>query len=149
MLSRFSIRAKLITVISFLLVAMIGLGLVAIAEMRAINANATDIQSNWLPSVRLLGELRTGVTSYRSVLREHMLVETEDEKIAQEKTLEMLAQSNLKIRQEYEKRITSPEEHKLYDDWVKTWDDYKKGAQEVVAQLMSSRADLPADVVRL
>jgi methyl-accepting chemotaxis protein len=133
MLSRFSIRAKLITVISFLLVAMIGLGLVAIAEMRAINANATDIQSNWLPSVRLLGELRTGVTSYRSVLREHMLVETEDEKIAQEKTLEMLAQSNLKIRQEYEKRITSPEEHTLYDDWVKTWDDYKKGAQEVIA----------------
>ncbi|WP_458757211.1 methyl-accepting chemotaxis protein [Afipia sp. TerB] len=133
MLSKFSIRAKLIAVISFLLVTMIALGLVAINRMQTLNTNATDIQSNWLPSVRLLGDLRTGVTSYRSVLREHMLVETEDEKAAQEKTLQMLVDNNLKIRKEYETRISSPEEKALYDEWVKTWDEYKKGASEVIA----------------
>lgn len=133
MLAKFSIRAKLIAVISFLLAAMIGLGLLAISQMQTLNTNAADIQNNWLPSVRLLGELRSGVTSYRSVLREHMLAETEDEKVAQEKTLQMLVDNNLKIRQAYEKQITSPAEKQLYDEWVKTWDDYKKGAQEVIA----------------
>ena len=133
MFAKLSIRAKLIAVISFLLVAMISLGLLAISQMQALNTNATDIQSNWLPSVRLLGELRTGVTSYRSVLREHMLAETDDEKAAQEKTLQMLIDNNLKIREAYEKQIASAEERALYDDWVKTWDEYKKGAQEVVA----------------
>jgi methyl-accepting chemotaxis protein len=133
MLSKLSIRAKLIAVISFLLIAMIGLGLLAISRMQALNTNVTDIQSNWLPGVRLLGDLRSGVTSYRSVLREHMLVETEDEKVAQEKTLQMLVERNLKIRKEYEQRIASPEERALYNDWVKTWDEYKNGAAEVIA----------------
>ena len=36
----------------------------------------------WLPSIRALGELRTGVISYRNVLREHMLAETLEEKEA-------------------------------------------------------------------
>jgi methyl-accepting chemotaxis protein len=141
MLSKLSIRAKLIAVISFLLVGMISLGLLAINRMAALNATATEIQSSWLPSVRLLGELRTGVTSYRSVLREHMLAETEDEKIAQEKTLQMLVDNNLKTRQAYEKQITGPEERALYNDWVKTWDEYKKGAEQVVALSRKSTHD--------
>ena len=38
-----------------------------------------------------------------------------------------MVESNNKIRQSYEAMITSPEERALYDEWAKTWDDYKKG----------------------
>ena len=55
--------------------------------MRAINANTVDIATNWLPSVRVLGDLRAGVITYRNVLREHMLAETLEDKHASEKTL--------------------------------------------------------------
>ena len=56
------------------------MGLLAVSNMRAINANTVDIATNWLPSVRVLGELRAGVITYRNVIREHMLAETLEEK---------------------------------------------------------------------
>ena len=54
MLSRLSIRTKLVALVSLLLVALTAMGLFAIIEMRAINASAQDIKARWLPSVRLL-----------------------------------------------------------------------------------------------
>ena len=50
-------------------------------------ANTVDIATNWMPSVRVLGELRAGVITYRNVIREHMLSQTLEEKQAMEKTL--------------------------------------------------------------
>ena len=82
MFAKLSIRAKITAVVAFLLVAMTGMGLLAVRNMRAINANTVDITTNWLPSVRALGDLRAGVITYRNVVREHMLAETLEEKQA-------------------------------------------------------------------
>ena len=82
MFAKFSIRSKIISVVAFLLVAMTGMGLLAVKNMRAINANTVDITTNWLPSIRVLGDLRAGVITYRNVIREHMLAETLEEKEA-------------------------------------------------------------------
>ena len=85
---------------------MTGMGLLAVRNMRAINASTVDITTNWLPSVRVLGELRAGVITYRNVIREHMLAETAEEKQAAEKTLATVAENNNRIRQTYEPVIT-------------------------------------------
>jgi methyl-accepting chemotaxis protein len=132
MLSKLSIRAKIISVVAFLLLTMTGTGLLAVRNMRAINASTVDITTNWLPSVRVLGELRAGVITYRNVVREHMLGETIEDKDSAEKILQGVVDGNAKIRQSYETMITSPEERALYNDWSKTWDEYKKGTQEVM-----------------
>src|SRR5271154_5312206 len=132
MLSKLSIRAKITSVVALLLVAMAGMGLLAVYNMRAINANTVDIATNWLPSVRTLGDLRAGVITYRNVIREHMLGETIEDKDSAEKILAGVVEGNTKIRQQYEPMITSPEERALYNDWSKTWDEYKKGTQEVM-----------------
>jgi methyl-accepting chemotaxis protein len=87
MLANFSIRAKITAVVTFLLVAITGMGLLAVWNMRSINASTVDIATNWMPSVRVLGELRAGVITYRNVIREHMLSETIEEKDATEKVL--------------------------------------------------------------
>src|SRR5215471_1725531 len=110
MLAKYSIRTKIISVVAFLLVALTGMGLLAVKNLRSINANTVDITTNWLPSVRVLGDLRAGVITYRNVIREHMLAETLDEKAAMEKTLQGVVDSNIKLRQNYETMITSPEE---------------------------------------
>src|ERR1700712_1565499 len=125
MLANFSIRAKITAVVAFLLVAITGMGLLAVWNMRSINASTVDIATNWLPSVRVLGELRAGVITYRNVIREHMLAESLDEKLAAEKTLAGVVEGNNKLRQTYEPMITSPEERALYNDWVKSWGEYK------------------------
>ena len=94
MFSNLSIRAKIMTVVAILLAVMSGMGLLAVKNMRSINANTVDIATNWLPGVRVLGELRAGVITYRNVIREHMLAETLDEKIAAEKTLASLEEND-------------------------------------------------------
>ena len=149
MLAKYSIRAKIITVVTFLLVAITGMGLLAVRNMRAINANTVDINTNWLPSIRVLGELRAGVITYRNVIREHMLAETLEEKLAAEKTLAGVVESNMKIRQTYEPLVTSPEERALYNQWSDLWDKYKKGTEDVMALSRKEAGRVPHEAHEL
>jgi len=133
MFSKLSIRTKITAVIAFLLVVMTAMGLLAIRQMQNINASAVDIQTNWLPAVRTLGELRAGTITYRNVIRQHMLADSLEDKLAQEKTLRSVEERNADIRSRYEKLITSPEERALYHDWAKVWDEYRQGTQNIMA----------------
>jgi methyl-accepting chemotaxis protein len=149
MLANYSIRAKIIAVVVFLLVAMTGMGLLAVRNMRAVNVSTVDIAENWLPSVRVLGELRAGVISYRNVLREHMLSETLEQKDTVEKTLASVAESNDRIRKAYEPLITSAEERALYEQWSKTWADYRQASQDVVALSRKAVGQVPREAHEL
>jgi methyl-accepting chemotaxis protein len=145
MLAKYSIRTKIIAVVAFLLVAMTGMGLLAVRNMRAINANTVDISTSWMPSVRVLGDLRAGVITYRNVIREHMLSETLEEKLAMEKTLATVIESNTRIRAAYEPMITSPEERAMYNEWSRLWDKYRKGTEEVMALSRKAAGHMPTE----
>jgi methyl-accepting chemotaxis protein len=149
MLAKYSIRAKIIAVVAFLLVAMTGMGLLAVKNMRAMNANTVDIATSWLPSVRVLGDLRAGVITYRNVIREHMLAETLEEKQAAEKVLAGVVESNTKIRASYEPMITTPEERALYREWSELWDKYKAGTQEVMVLSRKAAGKVPTEAHEL
>jgi methyl-accepting chemotaxis protein len=140
MFSRLSIRNKITIVISLLLVGMAGMGALAIYEMGYINSKTAEIQRSWLPSVRALGELRTGANNYRNVMRGHMLSETEEGKVAAEQRLKTQDEINTKTLRAYEKLITSPEERAIFNDWQREWAEYMKIAQDVMAL---SRATKP------
>jgi methyl-accepting chemotaxis protein len=133
MFAKYSIRAKITAVVALLLLAVAGMGLLAVRNMRAINAHTVDIDSNWLPSVRVLGDLRAGLITYRNMVREHMLAETAEDKQAAEKVMDGVIQSNLKIRQNYEQLISTPEERAIYNEWVQASDAYDAGVRELLA----------------
>jgi methyl-accepting chemotaxis protein len=133
MLAKLSIRAKITIVLSFLLIAMTGMGLFAVRKMQAINANTVDIQTSWLPSVRVLGELRATTIDYRNLIREHMLSETAEQMANTEKGIEKISLRAAGQRERYEKLITSPEERSIYNEWAQQWDGYLKRSQEVMA----------------
>ena len=149
MLANFSIRAKITAVVAFLLVAITGMGLLAVWNMRAINASTVDIATNWMPSVRVLGELRAGVITYRNVIREHMLSETIEEKDATEKVLAGVVEANSKIRQTYEALISLPEERAFYNEWVRQWNLYRKGTEEVMALSRKAPGQFPHEAHEL
>jgi methyl-accepting chemotaxis protein len=149
MLAQYSIRTKIITVVAFLLVAMAGMGLLAVKNMRAINAKTEDISTSWLPSVRVLGDLRAGVITYRNVIREHMLSQTLEEKLAMEKTLAAVVESNTRIRAAYEPLISHSEERAMYNEWVKLWESYKKGTEEVMALSRKAVGQIPREAHEL
>ena len=149
MLAKYSIRAKITAVVALLLIAMTGMGLLAVRNMRAINASTVDITTNRLPAIRALGDLRAGVITYRNVIREHMLSETIEEKQAMEKTLVTVVAANAKIRQVYEATIATAEERALYNEWVGYWESYKKGTEEVMALSRRDVGKLPHDAHEL
>uniref|UniRef100_Q07KT3 Methyl-accepting chemotaxis sensory transducer n=1 Tax=Rhodopseudomonas palustris (strain BisA53) TaxID=316055 RepID=Q07KT3_RHOP5 len=149
MFANLSIRAKITAVVAFLLVTMVGIGLLSVASMRSINASAVELRSDWLPSVRLLGELKIQLVSYRSILRSHFLELTAEGKEAAEKRIDTANKTILKIRQDYEKVVNSPEERALYNDWVKQWTEYETGVQEVVAMSRTSIGKYPAEAQQL
>src|ERR1700704_5377703 len=92
MLSRFAIRTKIAAALGFLLLAFAGTGIFAIVQIRAINASAVDIQTNWLPSVRYLGELRAMTITYRIVVRDYVAATDADARAKFEKTLQMITE---------------------------------------------------------
>ena len=132
MLAKYSIRSKIIMVIAFLLVAMTVMGLLAVRNMQAINANMVDISTSWLPSVRVLGDLRYSVVLNRTIVREHILAESLEDKLKVEKAFAANLEVVAKIRRTYEPLITSAEERALYDEWSRSWDEFQKGNVEVM-----------------
>src|SRR3569833_3748835 len=84
MLARFSIRTKITIVVTFLLIAMSAMGGLAVKQMSEINGSTIEISRTWLPSVRVLGEIRAATITYRAIVRSHLLATSEAGKQAQE-----------------------------------------------------------------
>ena len=149
MFAKYSIRAKITAVVALLLVAMTGMGLLAVRNMRAINASTVEITTNWLPAVRALGDLRAGVITYRNVIRQHMLSETLGEKQAMEKTLATVVAANTKTRHAYEATIVTAEERAIYKEWEGQWESYKKGTEDVIVLSRKDAGKLTHDAIEL
>jgi methyl-accepting chemotaxis protein len=142
-MSKLSIRAKVIAVIAFMLLAMSGMGLLAIRSMQVINSHTVEIASNWLPSVRVLGELRADINLFRIALRAHVMAETPEDKAAADKRLAGILDRIAKDRKAYEPMITSAEERSIYQNWSRAWDKYVNGIQDVVELSRNSIGRIP------
>jgi methyl-accepting chemotaxis protein len=149
MLAHYSIRAKIIAVAAFLLAAITGMGLLAIANMRAINANTVDIATSWLPSVRVLGELQERVVMNRNIVRAHLLAETLEDKLKVELALNANFEAVAKTIQTYQPLITSAEERAIYDDWSGIWNEYKRGVADVLALSRKEAGQFPREATAL
>jgi methyl-accepting chemotaxis protein len=149
MLTTISIRTKITVVVAFLLVAITGMGGVAVWSMQALNINAVDIQSNWLPNVRVLGELQRNVIQYRSIVRAYLLADTMVGKQAVAKRYDGLRAVNASVRQKYQTQIRSPEERSLYNEWVRQWDIFEKSSEEVMALSRKALGGMAYEAVEL
>jgi methyl-accepting chemotaxis protein len=133
MFAKYSIRAKITAVVAFLLIAMTAMGALNVRQMYVINASTVDIVTSWLPSVRVLGELRAATITYRAIVRSYLLATDEAGKQLQEDLLAKWITNTDKARKAYEPLITSAEERALYDEFSTSWAEYLAGVKEVLA----------------
>jgi methyl-accepting chemotaxis protein len=131
-MSQLSIRGKMIAVIAMLLFAMAGLGLLAVRSMQAINSHTEEIATDWLPSVRALGELRSGINLNRAQLRAYMMADDADERATLDKAMKRTLAAIADARNAYGRLISSSEERSLFDSWSRAWEDYVKVADNVL-----------------
>jgi methyl-accepting chemotaxis protein len=144
--SKFSIRIKIISVIVFMLVAMSGLGLLAVRSMQSINTYTVDIATNWLPSVRALGALRADINVYRLGLRAHVMALTAEAKVANDKRMAGYLDNIKKDIRTYQTLISSPEERAIYENWSRAFDDYMRECDKVVDVSRKNIGHLPDDI---
>ncbi|SFL81438.1 methyl-accepting chemotaxis protein [Bradyrhizobium sp. NFR13] len=146
MFASLSIRTKITIVVSFLLLAMSAMGVLAIKQMYTINGATSDIVTSWLPSVRSLGEVRAATISYRSVVRGHLLATDAADTKVQDDTLVRYADMLDKARKTYEPMISSPEERAMYDEFSKLWGEYIVALQPVLALSRKNARDEARDM---
>ena len=65
MLSKLTLRGKMIAAFSFMALLMALLAATALLKLAALNANTVDIGTNWLPSVETLGDVNGDVALVR------------------------------------------------------------------------------------
>lgn len=133
MLSQLSIRAKIIVSVSVLIMATVGMGVLSIRQMQAINARTVDIQSNWLQKVRLVGELRAFTLTYRGVVRAHILATDAASKMAMDKNIDLVFAGIDRASKPYEATIGSEEERALYREFLQAWTSYVAATQNILA----------------
>ena len=111
---------------------MITLGVFSIIQLSKVNASTVDIATNWLPSVKVLGQIHSITADIRRHELNHVL-RTDKQQEAEEvaaiaKASDLLASAEKR----YEPEITSPEEKKLYDDFLAGWDKKVQNQNQVL-----------------
>jgi methyl-accepting chemotaxis protein len=140
-LARFSISAKLFSIVVFLSLMIAAIGGFSFLQMRAINTAAQDIQAHWLPSVRWIGEMRTQSARFRAVLRDHLSA-TQAERADVDSNLAARKADFETAAKSYRQLISSVTERELIDQLERHWQDFLVASGEV--RSLAVKGDLAA-----
>ncbi len=124
-LRNLSISAKVVSAFALVLVVTIVLGLFAIQRLSDVNDHAADIRNNWLPSTRILGELKFKTMRYRQRQAVFVLFTTEEER---QKEIDNLGTIDADIQKDmtsYSELVPpAGEERDSYENIKSKWSDY-------------------------
>ncbi len=124
LLRNLRVGTKLLLAFALVLALTTGLGLFSIGKLADVNQTSTDIDENWLPSVRLTGALKTHLTEFRAAELAHILSLVDSEMLAQEKRIGEIKEALSRDRAAYERLVSSPEERQLVDTFDRRWEAY-------------------------
>ena len=140
-LARFSISAKLFAIVSFLFLVIAIIGGFAFFQMRSINMAAQDIQAQWLPSVRWIGEMRVQSARFRAVLRDYLIL-PDSERAYIDKNLAARKADFEKAAKAYQPLVSSPPERVLAEKLEKQWQVFLAASVDV--QSLAAKGDVAA-----
>lgn len=137
------VATKLLLSFSVVMLLTIFLGLFSIAQLAKVNAGTRELGTNWMPSTNLVSELDHTLQTYRRSEFQHILsTEKSDMDRYEKRMVDILAQGS-KIREEYQKLISSDEEKKLFEEYqakLKQYLDENKKLVELSRQNKNAEA---------
>ena len=101
-----------------------GVGVFAVTQLGKINANTDDIATNWLPSVKTVGQIRTTVNQFRHTEADHVMSIDEKEEAALDKRFDSLKRTLAEQQAIYESMVTAGDEKQTYDQYKEHRDAY-------------------------
>lgn len=118
------IGTKLMVSFMTVIALTIFLGVFSLFQMNRVNQTSTDMEVNWMPSVKVTSSLNTNTSDFRIDELQHVLSLDETQMKDYEQQISSVAKTIADNRATYEKLISSPEERQLYDVFAKEWAAY-------------------------
>ncbi|WP_424630760.1 methyl-accepting chemotaxis protein [Bradyrhizobium sp. SYSU BS000235] len=130
---RVTLKTSLIAVLSLLVVMIAGEGWYGITQVDKINSSAQDIDTNWMPSIKALGDLKYLATRIR-LDATHVATTEGESRRTRVKTLNEHMEAMELAGKQYEKLIANADERKYWTAFSEKWQGYLKLQQEALSQ---------------
>ena len=141
------LRTKLSLSMGLLMVMLCGLGIFSLYQMNNINDASTDISKNWMPSTVNVQRLNTLTSDYRIQEILHIYSTDQQEMGFYGKRMDdILAQFN-QTSAKYIKLLSSPEEQKLYDEFLVAWKEYMAAHDEIYKLSVQDQTAQAVDIL--
>ncbi|WP_341938941.1 methyl-accepting chemotaxis protein [Marinimicrobium sp. C2-29] len=115
-----------------LLLLLISQGIFALYEMSQMDEISTEINEDWLPGVRAVGDLGTSIMRYRVFT---LRVAADDDPVMVKENIERLRAIKTDVRKNqarYEEVINTVEERAVYDRYVEAQEEYFENSDILV-----------------
>ncbi|QHJ00349.1 hypothetical protein GT347_21625 [Xylophilus rhododendri] len=116
----------------------LGLGISANVFSSNSNRAASQIATNWFPSVRAIGQIRDAAYELRRVEARVVLAERGCDGISCDAPLMKARQAMSRAESTYEPLVSEPDEHLLYQSYLHQKQDYFR-SQDQVTQFAATR----------
>ena len=131
------IRSKLIASFTVLTILLVSLGVLGLVGTQTMRDQALDIERNWLPSVRLLGEIDTAAARMNTVMLRHTQATDPQMVSVMDKDFERFGKLIDDKRAAYERLIANAEERALYETYVRdtaTFENERRNVMDLSRQ---------------
>ncbi len=129
-----SMKTKILTAFGSLVLAVLGLGLLAIVQMSHMAGKAADVRDNWLPSATKIGVLHANVNLYRLAEANSMLaISTNTNAEAVDDTMSAAAAAVDKAYTGYKPLIVpNSDDARLMAEFAKQWPIFRQSALDTL-----------------
>jgi len=141
-----SIRTKLVVAFSVLTLFVVGLGALGLMSTRKLREQAVEIDTNWLPSIRTLGEIDTLTARSSGLLLRHTQATDPALLATIEKDMDSFDRKLADRITAYKAMLSSPEERAQFETFSRESDAFRTARNEVVEL---SRAGKKAEAYQL
>jgi methyl-accepting chemotaxis protein len=132
MLNQMKIGTKVAGAFGCILLVVLGLGLLALNRLSAVNDHAVDLRDDWLPSTLALGTLLTAAQNARVGEARYLAADNEATRDAERTELRMRIAKADAVRADYEKLITPGTPDQMHmRDFDTSWSAHK----DIIARL--------------
>ena len=115
---------KMLIGFASVVVLVIFFAIMSYTQINKLNQSTVDIGYNKLPSIEVLGDVKSSVLNYRLFEFQHLLSLSQNEMDDFESKMSSALDDFEENRKEYEPLISSEEERSLYNSIVQRWSEY-------------------------
>ncbi|MDY7578222.1 methyl-accepting chemotaxis protein [Herbaspirillum sp. RTI4] len=142
------IARKLILTFLVVVAFAVGVGIFALSELNNVNRAATDISSNWLPSIRTLSDIKLSLSRIRSAEFQHITASKPEQIQSIDADLLGLNAALIEQQKRYAIDISEPEEKALYPEIEKAIESLRKTEKLITTLSREGKKAEANDILR-